>query len=402
MASNFKLNSFIHRFLAESESFGKTLLPSGQAEWGQFLAGLKFSQTGGHITIAWRYPSAGAATYSLDRVELYLRGDSQRYSLRQKDRGLVDRADVIREKNQVYFHDVLKDIVDRAGLNMQGGNHSVSARLEAEARFHDEWAHSENPASINVRKMNEACTAPEMRFIVRRLGNLQGKRLLDVGCGLGEASVYFALLGAKVTSLDLSAGMLQATKALAEANGVQVHLHQAAAENLGLSSSETFDVIYAGNLLHHVDIEQTLNRLWPHLGRDGMLVTWDPLAYNPAINVYRQMAKDVRTPDEHPLTLGDLRLVRRLFMNVETHYFWFATLVIFVVMALVQRRDPNKQRFWKVVVEEGEKWRWLYAPLERIDRFLLTVFPPLRLLCWNVVIFATAPAVKGELSNEKS
>jgi hypothetical protein len=61
-------------------------------------------------------------------------------------------------------------------------------------------------------------------------------------------------------------------------------------------------------------------------------------------------------------------------------------------MALVQRRDPNKQRFWKVVVEEGEKWKWLYGPLERIDSFLLAICPPLRMLCWNVVIFATAPA----------
>jgi len=41
------------------------------------------------------------------------------------------------------------------------------------------------------------------------------------------------------------------------------------------------------------------------------------------------------------------------------------------------------------VVQEGDKWRWLYSPLEKFDRLLLLLFPPLRLLCWNVVIVAS-------------
>jgi hypothetical protein len=55
-------------------------------------------------------------------------------------------------------------------------------------------------------------------------------------------------------------------------------------------------------------------------------------------------------------------------------------------MALAPRRNPNKERFWKVIIQEGSKWEWLYRPLEALDRFLLAIFPPLRMLCWNVVI----------------
>jgi len=94
----------------------------------------------------------------------------------------------------------------------------------------------------------------------------------------------------------------------------------------------------------------------------------------------------VRTPDEHPLRWGDIKFLRGQFGSVETRYFWLTTLIIFVIMALAQRRDPNKERYWKVVVREGRKWRWLYLPLEMLDRLLLTLVPPLRLLCWNVVI----------------
>ena len=43
-----------------------------------------------------------------------------------------------------------------------------------------------------------------MRHISKVLGDLNGKTLLDIGCGLGEASVYFAIRGAEVTSRDIS------------------------------------------------------------------------------------------------------------------------------------------------------------------------------------------------------
>jgi hypothetical protein len=57
-------------------------------------------------------------------------------------------------------------------------------------------------------------------------------------------------------------------------------------------------------------------------------------------------------------------------------------------MAVAQRRNPSKERYWKVVIEESEKWAWLYNPLERLDKILLKIFPPLRLLCWNIVVIS--------------
>ena len=94
-----------------------------------------------------------------------------------------------------------------------------------------------------------------MRYIHKKLGDISGKSLLDVGCGLGEASTYFALNGADVTATDLSSGMLKAASQLAELTAC-VETHKASAE--GLDSQSLFDIVYTGNLLHHVDIENTL------------------------------------------------------------------------------------------------------------------------------------------------
>lgn len=355
------------------------------------MRGIEFAYEKGEVGIAWQLAQPGRIVASLDEASFHVRGDSEKDATRQRESGLLDAEDPIKLRNDSYFRQIVKRVAESAGYTETAGAPGVhETRLAGERDFHDAWAADEDVGKIDVRAANEACTAPEMRYIRQRLGDISGKRLLDVGCGLGEASVYFATLGADVTSTDLSQGMLDAATRLAHANGVCVKPHLASAENMRLPPGAKYDIIYAGNLLHHVDIEATLIRIKPHLAPSGMFVTWDPLAYNPAINVYRSIATDVRTPDEHPLKWGDIKLFRKYFETVETRYFWLTTLVIFVIMALAQRRNPNKERFWKVVVQEGEKWRWLYRPLEILDRLLLALFPPLRLLCWNVVIFCKA------------
>lgn len=264
-------------------------------------------------------------------------------------------------------------------------------RLDRERAFHDKWASEEVKSLPNCRHVNEALTSPELRYIHSQINPVKGLKVLDVGCGLGEASAYFAIKGADVTSMDLSPEMLKATTTLAEANGVKVKTHVSAAEDLGLKAGEVFDVIYVGNLFHHVDIGSTLHRLVPHLKKDGRLVSWDPLAYNPLINVYRMIAKDVRTEDEHPLTRTDVKLIGKHFGKTEVKFFWFFSLIIFVLMAIMQRRNPNKERFWKVVVDESDRWAWLYRPLAKLDEIVLSVFPFLGWLCWNIVIIGSQP-----------
>lgn len=267
----------------------------------------------------------------------------------------------------------------------------IDERFTAEEVFHDEWAQDTDVEKVDVILANEAITAPEWRYISTRLGDIKGKSLLDVGSGLGEASVYFALKGAAVTATDISGGMLEFSEKLAIRYGVKIKTHKSTAEDLAFKAGEQFDIVYVGNLFHHVEIEPAILNIKKVMHPGSILVSVDPLAYNPIINIYRMIATKVRTEDEHPLKRRDIELFKKHFEKVELRFFWLTTLLIFMIMAVIQMRNPNKVRFWKVILQEGEKWAWLYKPLEAVDRFLIRIFPFLGWLCWNVVVRAEQP-----------
>lgn len=75
----------------------------------------------------------------------------------------------------------------------------------------------------------------------RLLGDVAGRRVLEVGCGAASAARWLATQGADVVAMDLSAGMLRHAVAGAEASGVPVPLVQA--DGLALPfRDEAFDV----------------------------------------------------------------------------------------------------------------------------------------------------------------
>ncbi len=392
--------SAVHQFLWAGRRLREHLAGTNPAEATRlagWINGLTIENPGpGGLRVAWTAPLAGEHRVELKNARFYTRGDAPAHSKRQQEAGLTFHDDRIMAQNVTFFDGELRTVLLRSGLctEAQLNGHFTgvgdAARKHAEEVFHDEWAASVDVTKIDVRQMNEACTAPEMRHIRHALGDLHGRTLLDVGCGLGEAAVYFALLGADVTATDISPGMCDAARRLAEHNGVKIKTHVSASEDLGFPAETKFDVIYTGNTLHHVDIAATMPLLLKHLKPDGVFVSWDPVAYNPAINYYRRHAMEVRTEDEHPLRLADIRAVRANFKESKIAWFWLSTLLLFIIMKFVQRRDPNKERYWKKVIEEADAWAWLYWPLADLDRVLLHI-PFLRPLCWNVVIVGRGP-----------
>lgn len=260
--------------------------------------------------------------------------------------------------------------------------------LRREQAFHDQWASTIDVDGIRVADYFEACTAPENRFILKQLGDVRGKLLLDLGCGAGENSVYFTRLGAQCVAADYSPGMVDVALQLAERNGVQIEGRVINAMSIDIPDN-TFDIVYASNLLHHIpDPKVTLQEMHRILKPGGKACFWDPLRHNPVINVYRRMATEVRTEDETPLDIGIVNFIRSLYS--QTHYdtFWIATLWIFLQFYLVEKVNPNEERYWKKIILEQARLEKIYLRLEKLDR-VLKKLPLMKRMAWNLAVVAT-------------
>ena len=263
--------------------------------------------------------------------------------------------------------------------------------FEREEAFHDAWALETDLKSIRVHEAFTSFTALENRYCLELMGPLEGRDILDLGAGLGEASVYFALQGARVTAVDISPAMARQAQQLAALHGTSITTITSPLESLEVQAG-TYDFVYGTNVLHHVtDIEATLSRARRALKAGGMCLFWDPIAYNPMINVYRRLATDVRTCDERPLRRSVLKLFRKHFSDVRHREFWLLTLVLFLKYYLIDRKDPNQVRYWKEIYRESPTTtgRW-FEILRRMDEVLLRLWP-LNWLAWNTLIWARKP-----------
>jgi len=261
-----------------------------------------------------------------------------------------------------------------------------SDNLQREQEFHDAWAANIRLEEIDVTAHFEGSTSPENRFIMNHLGDLHGKTVLDLGCGAGENAVYFALQGALCTAADWSQEMVNTAKRLAAHHGVSIEAQQVDAHALPFPES-SFDCVYAANLLHHVNPELALREMHRVLKPGGVACFWDPLKHNPIINIYRRIASEVRTEDEHPLDIAIINFVRGLYTKVNYDTFWLATLWIFLRFYLVERADPNKERYWKKIISEEPRLRDDYYRLERVDRLLKRI-PGMSRYAWNIAVVA--------------
>jgi ubiquinone/menaquinone biosynthesis C-methylase UbiE len=258
-----------------------------------------------------------------------------------------------------------------------------------EEHFHDEWANSIDIKKLMVDENFEACTSPENKWILKKLGNIKGKKILELGCGGGEASVYFAKKGAFVVATDLSGGMLEVVKKLAKRHKVSKNVRTVKCRSDKLPfPKESFDIIYTANTLHHVDHDPTLKESYRVLKKGGIFASYDPLIHNPIINIYRRMAMKVRTDDETPLKMSDLKKFREMFSKVEYKTTWLFSLWIFIRFYFIERVDPNKERYWKKILIEHKRLKKSYTKLEKMDNFIMKILPFMKRFCWNISIIA--------------
>ena len=200
-------------------------------------------------------------------------------------------------------------------------------RLGIEQAFHDRQAQqrattfARRPEALHFEDAHYLDHETWIRPAFEQLGELQGLRVLDFGCGHGMAAVVLARRGAHVAAFDLSRGYLVEARNRAAANGVRIDFAQADGERLPYGDG-SFDRIWGHAVLHHLNVARAAAEVWRVLRPGGLAVFCEPWGENPLLSWVRRRVPyrgKERTPEEQPLGRRHLRILRQLFPTVEVH-----------------------------------------------------------------------------------
>jgi len=96
----------------------------------------------------------------------------------------------------------------------------------------------------------------------------KGKKVLEIGCGLGTDSINFARAGAELTAVDISDESLGLCKQRFDVFGLKAKFYRGDAEQLStFVPVETYDLIYSFGVIHHTPHpEKVLEELKQYCG----------------------------------------------------------------------------------------------------------------------------------------
>jgi len=87
----------------------------------------------------------------------------------------------------------------------------------------------------------------------RLIGDVEAKRVLDIGCGAGHTAVGLALRGARVTATDGDETQLTAARQLATEQEIAVEFHHADPAELAFVRADQIDLAISVYGLSHID-----------------------------------------------------------------------------------------------------------------------------------------------------
>lgn len=111
--------------------------------------------------------------------------------------------------------------------------------------------------------------------VLRLVGNVKRKRILDFGCGSGEVARLLAMKGGKVTGVDISKEQIKLAQKIEEKTGFGIEYSTLSLDSL-LKRKKKFDVIVSNLVFHYIGpysrLRKTLKNLAGLLKPRGIVV----------------------------------------------------------------------------------------------------------------------------------
>ena len=113
--------------------------------------------------------------------------------------------------------------------------------------------------------------------VMKLLGNLKGKKVLEIGCGGAQCGIAMAKKGAIVSGIDISNKQLNFAKNLAEKNKVKVKFYQGDIKKLTPIKSNSQDLVFTAWALMYVDdLKSCFKEVYRVLKKGGFFIAAMP------------------------------------------------------------------------------------------------------------------------------
>ncbi len=156
-------------------------------------------------------------------------------------------------------------------------------------------------------------------------GDINGKRIIDLGFGNGLASIYFASKGATVISVDYSEVALDKLSRFCRENAID-NIHPVCISALDLDQLEPVDFIFGSLILHHIEpFDQFSSILRKTIKNGGKGYFWENNSRSNILIWFRNnLVGKLWIPkrgdeDEFPLMPQEIELLRNHF-DVQVNY----------------------------------------------------------------------------------
>jgi ubiquinone/menaquinone biosynthesis C-methylase UbiE len=116
---------------------------------------------------------------------------------------------------------------------------------------------------------------------LRMVGRVQGKRVLDLGCGAGHNAIAIAQQGATVVAVDGSDAMLAHARRLSKETGIKVEWRQSDLAELAWLRADSIDIALSVDALVEVeDLDRVLRQVHRvlHIGAPFVFTYSHPMA----------------------------------------------------------------------------------------------------------------------------
>ena len=208
---------------------------------------------------------------------------------------------------------------------------------------------------------------PVFEYVLPKMGDLRGKRVLELGTGTGGTATLLAKKGASVIGIDLLPFRLDEAKDRVKHHNVSDSVYFSLMDATQLAFPDnTFDFVISKSVLVFTEHPLTAKECYRVLKPDGKAIFVENMQHHPAVKLYRKFFLKY-SQELHYFSLSDIEAITVEFDGMEHREFHLLSLGAL---------------FWQKVISIPIFYRWTLQTLKFVDRYLLRLFPFLKRICW--------------------